>query len=96
MNTAPLIEKLKSKVKESNEFVEETYSKQKSLLSISRDFNMKIRNYIESDINEKNLFADANEKVSIIKARIEKAKHNVQNIRDKIKNIKAKYDNINQ
>jgi hypothetical protein len=93
MNTAPHIEKLKSKVKESNEFVEETYTKQKNLLSISKEFNLKIRNYIESDINEKNLFADANEKTTIIKTRIESAKQSVQNIREKIKNIKAKYDN---
>jgi len=93
MNTAPLIEKLKSKVNESNEFVEETYKKQKNLLSISKEFNLKLRNYIESDINEKNLFADSNEKMAIIKTRMESAKQNVQYLREKIKNLKAKYDN---
>jgi hypothetical protein len=93
MNTAPLIEKLKSKVNESNEFVEETYKKQKNLLSISKEFNLKLRNYIESDINEKNLFADANEKMTIIKTRMESAKQNVQYLREKIKNLKTKYDN---
>ena len=92
MNTAPLIEKLKYKVTESNEFVEETFKKQKNLLSISKEFNLKIRNYVESDINEKNLFADSNEKMTIIKARIDNAKNNVQFLREKIKRIKAKYE----
>jgi hypothetical protein len=92
MNTAPMIEKLKSKVLESNDFVEETFNKQRNLLSISKEFNLKIRNYIESDINEKNLFADANEKMTIIKSRIENAKLNVQFLREKVKRIKAKYE----
>ena len=92
MNTTSMIEKLKSKVLESNDFVEETFNKQRNLLSISKEFNLKIRNHIESDINEKNLFADANEKMTIIKSRIENAKLNINYLREKVKRIKAKYE----
>ena len=82
MNT--LIDKLKFKVKERNEMVEETLINQKKLISTTKDINIKLRNYIESDIAEKKLFEETNIKLNIIKTRIENSKNSIKSIKDKI------------
>jgi hypothetical protein len=92
MNTKLLIDKLKEKITETNECVESTNAMQKKLLSHAKEFNFKVRNYLEGDINEKNYFADSQEKLAIVKTRIESCKQNIANIKDKLKNIKNKYD----
>ena len=92
MNTFNLIEKLKIKVKDTDEFVENTTVKQRKLLNSSNEFNLKIRNYLEADIMEKNSYTDSQEKLGIVKSRIEISKQNITNIKDKIKILKIKYD----
>ncbi len=92
MNTSLLLEKLREKVIETNEYVENTSFKQKKLISTAKELNFKIRNFIEADINQKNSFADAQEKLGVVKQRIEKSKHSINSIKDKIKNLKNKYN----
>jgi hypothetical protein len=91
MNTSKLVEKFKLKVNETNEIVESTSAKQIKLLSSAKELNFKLRNFIEGDINEKNTFADSQEKLGMVKTRIENCKQTVHSIRDKIKNLKLKY-----
>lgn len=92
MNTPLLIEKLREKVKETNEYVETTGDKQKKLISSAKEFNFKVRNYIEADINQKNSFAETQEKLGGVKQRIENCKQSISSIKEKIKNLKNKYD----
>jgi hypothetical protein len=92
MNNIHLIEKLKAKANESNEQVETTLKKQKDFLKSAKDFNLKLRNYIEGDIHEKNSFSDAQEKISHVKTRIENSKHIINVLKDKIRIIKTKYE----
>jgi hypothetical protein len=92
MNTFKLVDKFKFKVNETNEIVRSTSEKQIKLLSTAKELNFKLRNFIEGDINEKNSFADAQEKMGMIKTRIENCKQNVNLIRDKIKYLKNKYE----
>jgi hypothetical protein len=94
MNVTPIIDKLKLKVKESDEYVKNTYSLQISLINDVQDFNDKIKNYIKSDVNEKNSYNEAQDKLMIVKTRVEVCKQNINNIKVKLHAIKDKY-NIN-
>lgn len=91
-NTLNFIEKVKAKVLESHDLVEHTNNNQKNLLNFEKDFNLKIRNYIESDINEKNSYKDGEEKITLVKTRIEVCKQNITKIKEKMINIKNKYN----
>lgn len=92
MNSSKLVEKFRYKVDETNDIVQSTNAKQIKLLSTSKELNFKLRNFIEGDINEKNTFADSQEKLGMVKTRIENCKQTVNNIKDRIKNLKTKYE----
>ncbi len=92
MNT--LIEKLKLKVKERNEMVEETIINQKKLISTTKDINIKLRNYIESDIAEKQLYEDTNIKINNIKTRIENSKNSIKSVKEKILYLTNKLNQV--
>ncbi len=91
MNNSNFVDKLKEKVKETNYYLDDNTTMQKKLLKSSRDFNFKIRNYLEGDINEKNIHADSQEKLNKIRNRIDNCKTNLSNIKEKIKNKLSKY-----
>jgi hypothetical protein len=82
------IEKLKIKVKETSQIVENTLEIQTKLIATNKDINLKLRNYIEADIAEKRLYEDANSKVTSIRGRIENCKNILKTIRDKMNTIK--------
>ena len=92
MNTNILIDRLKSKVEDTNEFIASTKTKQANFLKVAKELNFKLRNSIEGEINEKNMLADSNERISMVKTRIENCKQNINLIRDKIKEINIKYN----
>ena len=92
MNT--LIDKLKLKVKERNEMVEETLNNQKMLITTTKDINFKLRNYIESDIAEKQLYEDTNIKLNNMKTRIENSKNSIKSIKEKILHITNKLNQV--
>ena len=90
MNSISLIEKLKSKVNETNDYISNTSSKQNNLLSISRDLNLKFTNFIESDVNEQKMANESIDKITKLKTRIDSCKNNINIIKEKIKKLKLK------
>lgn len=92
MNTGILIEKLKSKLNESSDVIDNTLNNQKLLLSSSQEVNKTIRDFIEEDIKEKTTFREINEKVIKTKLKIESSKSNIKLAKDKLKVIKLKLE----
>ncbi len=85
MNSASLIEKLKLKVNETNDYIDNTNSRQINLLSTSKELNLKLRNFIESDLIEKKMTNECLDKMNKMKDRIETCKINIQQIKEKLK-----------
>jgi hypothetical protein len=93
MNSISLIDKLKSKVSETNEYIESTSTNQVKLLASARDLNLKLKNFIESDVSEKKIHTEDNEKIFKMKSRIDNCKTQIHNIKERLKIFKLKYQN---
>ena len=95
MNVLTLTDSLQTKSKENKEKVEETIEKQKSLMLNVKNFNFKLRNFMESDVMQKNMIRESHDKINNIKIRIQNTRLLTKNIRDKMERIKGNIQEIN-
>ena len=59
-----------------------------------KNFNYKLRNFMESDVMQKNMIRESHEKINNIKIRIENTRILTKNIRDKLDRITLKTNEI--
>lgn len=95
MNVSTLTESLEINSKKNKERVDETLEKQKSLLLNIKNFNFKLRNFMETDVMQKNMIRESQEKINNIKMRIENCRLFSKNINDKTERIKVKITDLN-
>jgi hypothetical protein len=95
MNLSTLTESLEKNSNENKEKVDDTMEKQKSLLLNIKNFNFKLRNFMETDVMQKNMIRESQEKISNIKMRIENSRLFANSIREKTERIKVKITDLN-
>jgi len=95
MNLSTLTESLEKNSNENKEKVDDTMEKQKSLLLNIKNFNFKLRNFMETDVMQKNMIRESQEKISNIKMRIENSRVFANSIREKTERIKVKITDLN-
>jgi hypothetical protein len=84
MNANLLIDKLKIKVKETNEIAQETIDGQNNLTGSIKELNFKISNYIESDLAQKRLYNENNEKFIGLRKRVDTCKDSMRLLKEKL------------
>lgn len=93
-----LIEKLKSKIEETDNIRENTESSQLKLIKESNEFNNVIKEFNNIDQFQKNIYLEGYVKIQKINTRIEDSNANISKIKDKLKFImnKLEKNNINK
>jgi hypothetical protein len=95
MNVSTLTESLEKNSNENKEKVDDTLEKQKSLLLNIKNFNFKLRNFMETDVMQKNMIRESQEKINNVKMRIENSRLFANSIREKMERIKVKITDLN-
>ncbi len=95
MNVSTLTESLEKNSNENKEKVDDTLEKQKSLLLNITNFNFKLRNFMETDVMQKNMIRESQEKINNVKMRIENSRLFANSIREKMERIKVKITDLN-
>lgn len=87
MNNLNLIDKLRTKINDSEELINYTQTKQINLINTTKEVNRNLMECIETNINNRNILVDGEEKLSSAKIRIDTCKKQILLLKDKLKQI---------